>query len=724
MTTNTLQRQNSKKKGKFQAIPTRQATDPVANAIAENIEILTGQRGHGGKKAVLWEDLEELKLASMSSNGKIRSLLSSTGGGDTDSGKGKDTGTTQPKPKIEPPTQPTNARIHNGFGLTTLTWDTPTYKGHSYTEIFQAQTDDFTKATLIDSTSANIRTIPLSLTGDYYFWIRFVNLKGAIGPIHNTAGLHGKSVTDPQYFLDLIAQRINKDPDSFYKTVKLEKFVRNAIDLSKFPDIETVEALDKIIAEGVIENAITEDIQTSERRHDHLSLKATIETKYYTIVDSNKAIAAAIQTLKSKIEDPNGNSIAAILKTNYQTKATTKAALTGVRQYLESKISGVNANLTNNYKTWSDTQNALSQLETNFNTTIKGVEKTINDIAKKGLSKTISDLKSDIKKNYVTKTDQTKAISQVTQDLESTVNTVKQSVADNKKSVTDVAANLSNNYMTKTEINKSISQSSQSLTSSIRNLPTRWKKDIGAAKADLKKSIDAAKQESTLIRAKLNNDYLTKAQTNTAISQAEQKLTTDLKGVKSSVSTLSQSVSGVKSVKALWQVKASVNDLRASIGLVAKSSSQRGVNEAFFTVNNAQFQVIYDSAGKKQRVPVFGTITNPEWTKWSKTRKGREPVRYVLAINTASIKVAQIKDLVAGDIVADSIVAQSTINSPILKAPVINDANSNFYVNQAGHAHMKKIRIESATSGSRMVLTEDRLEVYDGSSLRVRIGKL
>ena len=160
MTTNTLQ--NKKKKGKFQAIPSRSPADPVASAVAENIEILTGQRGHGGKKAVLWEDLEELKLAELSRSGKPRALIG-VGGNNQGSNQGNDNG--DQKQVIEAPTIPLHAEIKNGFGYATLTWDTPAYKGHAYTEIFQATEDDFTKAVRVEATAANIRTIPLSMSG-------------------------------------------------------------------------------------------------------------------------------------------------------------------------------------------------------------------------------------------------------------------------------------------------------------------------------------------------------------------------------------------------------------------------------------------------------------------------------------------------------------------------------------------------------------------------------
>ena len=160
-------------------------------------------------------------------------------------------------------------------------------------------------------------------------------MAGSVGPIQSTFGLLGKSVTDPQYFLDIIKDRINPD-------------------LFRFADIETVDELDRLIAEGVIENAVTEDIQNTQRRVENLSLKATIETKYYTIVDTDKAVAAAVQTLKSQIEDDDGTSIAATLANNYQTKATTNQAISSAKQSLQSEINSVKGNVTTMSQTVAD----------------------------------------------------------------------------------------------------------------------------------------------------------------------------------------------------------------------------------------------------------------------------------------------------------------------------------------------------------------------------------
>ena len=116
MATKTLQgKLGAKKPGKFQSIPQRQSADPVLDAIAENIDQLTGLRGTGGKKAVLWEDLEKLGVASLNSgNSQLQPGFGKGGSGS----KGEGGGTTPPE--FEAPTQPQNVVGDAGFGMATL----------------------------------------------------------------------------------------------------------------------------------------------------------------------------------------------------------------------------------------------------------------------------------------------------------------------------------------------------------------------------------------------------------------------------------------------------------------------------------------------------------------------------------------------------------------------------------------------------------------------------
>ncbi len=669
MVARTLQR-SRKPNGKFQSIPHKKGSDPVMDAVAVNIEQLTGMRGEGGKKAVLWEDMKQLGIAD-NTNGRAHSLV----------GKGTSSrDMSEPKHKIEDPTQPNNLIVNSGFNVATLTWDSAPYAGHAFTEIYQAASDNFGNATRIGTTSTNIESIPLPPKGVFYFWIRFVNEKGDKSPLNDVHGTKGESVVDPKFYLDLMAKEFQKNPDILNLTPKSIH-----LDLDRFADAKKVDDFEKEVrrAQKLVKKSIN-------------NVESTLNSEYKSWKDTQTAINNAVDEIKTKIEDPNGTSVMASVKKTFATKSSVTKAISDISDHLSTSLNGFKSRLDNDYVTNSSVSNAISQ-------------------AKKTLSSAISDVQSDLSTNYKTWSDTKTALSQLEQTLTSEINKGSDTSKKLAKDIDDVKGTIKNNYVTKTEKDAAISSVSQSLSSTISKATKRLSGDIAANKKAANTAITKVSKDIT---TKLTNDYFTKTETTQAISQAQSTLSSTINGVSSKVTNLTQTVASNKAgYKALWGVKTSIDDMKASVGLVARSKADKSVNSAFFTIRNADFRVVYDSDGQKV-VPVFGTINNPNY------RPGNCQPRKILSINTASIKVASIKDLVAGKIVADSIVANTTIQSPHVRAPEINDRNSNFWVSPSGHVECKDILIRARASGSRMVINQDRLEVYEGNSLRVRLGRL
>ncbi|WP_425636120.1 hypothetical protein [Vibrio owensii] len=705
MATKTLQGVlGAKKPGRFTSIPQPTASDPTIDAIAENLEQLTGMRGHGSKKAVLWQDLEALGIANLNGGNATLGKGFGVGSGDTSGG---DSGGGQ-TPTVEKPTQPQNVKGYGGFGVATLTWDMPTYFGHSYAEIFQSKDNVFAHATRIGTTPADIYATPIDMDGAFYFWVRFVNAVGDTGPIHDTSGVYIQSVPDPDYLLGLIRQEL-PDLSDYVVTDDLGIYAKRD-ELVDFVDVDLLDRLQTLLAEASLETNVTIDEQVSELKVDGATLRATIKNEYYTAVSTDQAIAAAVQTVKSEIEDPNGNSLAAQIKSQYVTTTTFNQAEAQLRQELTSAINGVNATLTNDYYTSAETDHAISQsaqtltsaidgvsanLSNNYLTTVKTNEAIAQ--AKNELQSSIDNLDSTLTSTFYTKAQTEGKISTAISQLDTKL----------QSNIDDLSSSLTTNYYTKTQTDGAISTSASQLTTSLTS-------SINAAKKDVEGQIGQTNSSLSSLTSSLNNNYYTKTQTDgqvsSAVATAQSTLQSSINGVSASVSTLSNTVANNKGeFEALWGVKTSVGNLQASIGLVANKSGA-GIEDATFYVNNANFQVTFTDGDTLKNVPVFGTVLY----------NGK---RY-LSINTASIKVANIKDLVAGQIVADSIVASSEIQTPLLRSPQINQAGSNFHVTEAGHVEMRSCAIRSATTGSRMVLTQERLEVYDGTKLRVRIGRL
>ncbi|KMV28537.1 hypothetical protein AB733_22930, partial [Photobacterium swingsii] len=540
MVAKTLQNKRSSQ-GKFSAIPHKTGSDQVMDAVASNLEQLTGMRGAGGKKAVLWEDLKGLGIAELK-NGKSKTLIDLKRLASSRASTGNNTGgVITGGDVVETPTQPRNLVASSGFGVVTLTWDTAPYKGHAYTEIYQATEDNFSKSVRIDTSASNIDALPLPQKGDFYFWIKFINEKGAASPINSTNGTHAKSVVDTKFLLDLISGQLKLHPESL--GLKPENL---GIDLSKFANAEVVEKLDVLLAEAALENSLTTDEQTTSRRIENKELSATIKRDYYTAINTDSAIAAAVQQLKSSIEDPNGNSVMATLTSQYATKATLNKSVTSLTNKLKSEIGKVNATLKNDYatnttlnnaisqaktslqskindldstlttdyKTWADTNKAISQLRTSLTSAINN-----GGVANSNLKNTVAQLKSTLQQDYATKTEQSTAISNLKTALTSTINGVK---SDSTKALNLVKSDLTQNYATKTSQTSAISSLRTSLSSSLT-------KDINTAAssavADAKK--ETTKQVSSL-SSNIAQSYVTKTSQGTALSNLSTTLTSSI----------------------------------------------------------------------------------------------------------------------------------------------------------------------------------------------------
>ncbi|EGQ8396132.1 hypothetical protein GTW36_04580 [Vibrio parahaemolyticus] len=667
MAVRTLQG-GKKLKGKFQSIPHKKGSDAVMDAVADNLEQLIGMRGEGGKKAVLWEDMKKLGFADYR-NGKLQSTINipSSDGGSGDPIVGEE---------VQTPTTPQNLVVKSGFGIALLSWDTAPYKGHAYTEIYQARDNVFANAIVVQTTPSSVASLPIEPTGDYYYWIKFVNLKGERSAINSINGTHAKSVVDPQYYLDLIIKEMEEHPELIPLPEALE-----GIDFSSIPDAETIENIDVLLAEAAMQNAVTVDKESAFRREENRTLRAEIETNYYTAVETDKAMAVLRESVTSQIEE-NETSILAQIKREYATKVEVDSALSALRESVKSEIQ-------------SNGESILAQVGQEFATQVE-LDKAIST-AKLDLETQLGDSISGIEQNYATNAKLTSAISQLNTSLSA--------------SIEGVESNLSTNYKTWVDTEKAINIATNSLSSKIgevesnlaNNYYTEAQTDQAIAKSalTLQSSIDG-------VSSNLSKNYYTKTQTNQAISTEIGKVNATVNGVSSSVTQISEALADLDDgYSALWGVKTSIGGMTASVALIAKSSTDTSTANAEFVVKNAGFKVAYDKntggTGSNSIVPVFGTIKNPAYQDWvNGGQVGTAPPKYVLAIDTASIKVADIRDLVAGDVVATSVQANTVIANVTLRASTINDPNSNFYVSAAGVAKMVGADVSgkiTATSG-------------------------
>ncbi len=154
--------------------------------LTENMQILTGQKGDRLDKALTLREAASLGMVNLRRNGSGQIVPEIPPDKPADpewSG-------------VQQPVAPTGVTADGAFHTITLTWDTPAYKGHSYAEILRAEVDNPSSAIAIGTTLANVYSDAVGKGFSAFYWVRFVNKNGMVGPLHGTSGLHAATSPD------------------------------------------------------------------------------------------------------------------------------------------------------------------------------------------------------------------------------------------------------------------------------------------------------------------------------------------------------------------------------------------------------------------------------------------------------------------------------------------------------------------------------------------------
>ncbi|USH03725.1 DUF1983 domain-containing protein [Grimontia kaedaensis] len=165
-------------------------------AIRENVEKLTGQRGNGLDRAVTVRELQALGLATVfrTHDGKVvPKPIPPVGSGDDN---------------VERPSLPQDFKAVGGFGAILLEWKNPGYIGHAHTEIWRHDEDTLSEATKIATTPATVFSDIVSPGSTYFYWIRHVNVNDIAGPYNGTNGIEVSTSQDISEIIDEIGEQM------------------------------------------------------------------------------------------------------------------------------------------------------------------------------------------------------------------------------------------------------------------------------------------------------------------------------------------------------------------------------------------------------------------------------------------------------------------------------------------------------------------------------------
>ena len=110
------------------------------------------------------------------------------------------------------PPVPTGLAASGAMTTILVTWDNPmdAYSNHGFTEVWAAETNNFTNAVLIGQGAGFVFSHAVGEDATRYYWIRFVSSSGVKGPFNGVNGTLGQTAKNPSYLLDVLTGKLTK----------------------------------------------------------------------------------------------------------------------------------------------------------------------------------------------------------------------------------------------------------------------------------------------------------------------------------------------------------------------------------------------------------------------------------------------------------------------------------------------------------------------------------
>jgi len=230
------------------------------------------------------------------------------------------------------PLRPSNVEANGAFANIMITWDKPAYQGHSYAEIWAAaqteeqeelgETPNLGQAELVGMAPGQFFAHNVGNAAVFWYWVRFVNVLGVVGPYHGTEGVRGETSPDPAYLLELLTGQITEG--QLYQDLQTRI---GQIDVlgTQITEVQTV--IDGEIAQ------LTETITAAVDANT-----AAIQNETTARVNADSAEATARETLAATVGD-----VSAALQEEKQVRANETGDLFGqytVKIDLDGYVSG------------------------------------------------------------------------------------------------------------------------------------------------------------------------------------------------------------------------------------------------------------------------------------------------------------------------------------------------------------------------------------------------
>ena len=652
-----------KKKNPFRA-------DRTIEALHENMQILTGQRGDKLFSAITKAQVSSLDLTT----NKSLLLKNQFSSGET---------------VVEAATKPLNVVGTGGFGSILVSWDSPTFKGFAYAEIWRYTDDELHNAILLGTTSATLFGDVVPLGSTFYYWIRFVNLNVIAGPYHSFSGVKvvtsrdiGKIIEDVEGELEkgALVGRLSSDIEGSKSAIDVVDVdlqgSKNAINDNIQAVKDTVDITDTIMAAQVsFADIAAKVLSVSETEVSSAKISAAKKT----VADLKQAMAvtmAELETAYKSADSDTNSTVSSLAKTVSDADSALATSISELDTAYKSADSDTNSTVSSLAQTVSDADSALATSISELDTAYKSADSDTNSTVS-SLAQTVSDADSALATSI---SELDTAYKSADSDTNSTVSSLAQTVSDADSALATSITELETAYKsadsdtnsTVSSLAQTVSDADSALATSITELETDYK----SADSDTNSTVSSLAQ--------------TVSDADSALAESINTVSTKVNGeMTSAIETNSRAVANIKkdgsdAYQALWSVKAQAGDIKAGIGIIVDSAT----GESQVGISASQFFVFDPNNPGGFSAPFI--IDNG-----------------VVQIKKALIEAATIQVLNAQEINADTVSAGIEITTPTINSAVINGAEINigaggsynghhFHVNSAGNLYAENAIIRGS----------------------------
>ena len=185
-------------------------------------------------------------------------------------------------PNLAVPPVPTGLQVTGTMTNVIVEWDDPraAYSNHGYTEIWAAETDDFSSAVLVGESSGFIFAHAVGEDTTRYYWIRFVSSYGVMGPYNGVGGTPGQTAPNPQYLLETLTGQLTESQLYQDLNTRLDKIETTETNVSNLATAQAGLAAQISTVRTTVDGHTT-SIQTNATSIDG------IQGKYSVKIDNN-----------------------------------------------------------------------------------------------------------------------------------------------------------------------------------------------------------------------------------------------------------------------------------------------------------------------------------------------------------------------------------------------------------------------------------------------------